>query len=138
MATAGKNFVIQVSTATGGTYTTVADIQSGSMSFAGENLDVTAFSTSPTAYRSRIQGLKDVNWDLSGFLKTTDTNGQLALRAALVNDTDIFVRALFDGTTSQYAQQQVKVASYDVSAGVDGVVEFSASLEGTGTLTITT
>lgn len=138
MATAGKSFVIQVSTATGGTYTTVADIQSASFSFAGENLDVTAFSTAPTAYRSRIQGLKDVTWEMSGFLKSTDTNGQAALRNSLVNDTDIFLRCLFQNTTADLAQQQVKVSAYDVTASVDGVVEVSISAEGTGTLTITT
>lgn len=138
MAGAGKSFVVQVSTATGGTYTTVADINSASFNFAGENLDVTSFTTAPTAYRSRIQGLKDVTWEMSGFLKSSDTNGQAAIRAALVNDTDLFCRVLFDNTTSNYAQQQVKPASYDVSANVDGPVEFSCSLEGTGTLTITT
>lgn len=138
MASAGKNLVIQVSTATGGTYTTVADITSASMSFAGENIDVTAFSTAGTSYRSRIQGLKDVTWDLSGFLKSSDTNGQAAIRAALVNDTALFARILFDNTTTNYAQQEVKVASYDVSATVDGPVETSISLEGTGSLTITT
>lgn len=137
MATAGKSFVIQVSTATGGTYTTVADINSASVNIAGENIDITAFTTS-LSYRSRIQGLKDVGWEMSGFLKTTDTNGQLALRAALVNDSDIFIRALFDNTTSNYALQQVKISSYDVNATVDGPVEFSCSAEGTGALTLTT
>lgn len=138
MAVAGKNFVVQVSTASGGTYVTVAQIQSGTVNVAGENLDVTAFSTGPTQWRSRIRGVKDISWDMSGFYSSTDASGQTAIRSALVNDTDIYMRALLDGTTSNYILQQVQVSQYQVSAAVDGVVELSLAFEGTGTPTVTT
>lgn len=138
MAIAGKNPVVQVSTATGGTYTTIGTINNFTVNIAGENLDVTAFSTSAPAYHSRIQGLKDISWDVSGFYFSTDSNGQTALRTALVNDSNLFARVLLDGTTSNLILQEIKISAYNWSASVDGTVDFSASMEGTGAPTITT
>ena len=135
MPTAGKNTLVQVSTATGGTYTTIADMNNQSASLNGENLDVTVFGAN---WHSRIQGLKDATYDVSGFWKSTDTAGQTAVRNALVNDSALFVQVLIDGTTTNYFKQEIKVASYDIASNADGVVELSMSFEGTGTPTIST
>lgn len=135
MAIAGKSLLVKVSTASAGTYTTVGQMNSASMSIAGSNLDITAFGAS---YLSRIQGLKDATYDLSGFYMSTDSSGQTAVRAALVNDSALYAQFMIDGTTGNMFAQEVKVASYDVSASVDGVVELSIGLEGTGSITIST
>lgn len=133
MATRGAAALFQVSTASAGTYTTIATMNNGSFAINGESVDVTAFAAS---YRDRIQTLKDITWDVSGFWTSTDTSGQTAVRTALANNSDLYIRCLVDGTTSNYVLQQVLVASYGVSATPDGAVELSLSFEGKGSATI--
>ena len=135
MATAGKNTLVQVSTATGGTYTTIAEMNSQSATLNGASLDVTAFGA---AWKSKIQGLKDASYQVSGFWKSTDTSGQTAVRLALVNDSTLFVRVEIDGTTTNYFLQEIKVTDYSVKSAVDGLVELSMSFDGTGAPTLST
>jgi len=135
MAVAGKNLLVKVSTASGGTYTTVGQMNSATMNIAGENFDITAFGA---GWRSRLQGVKDASYSLSGFLMSTDLSGQSAIRNALVNDSALYTQFMIDGTTNNMFQQEVKVGSYDVDASVDGVVGLSIGLEGSGAVTVAT
>jgi predicted secreted protein len=129
MATSGRNTIIQVST-NGTTWNTVAELNEGTATIEGDNQDVTRFGDS---FVRRIQGLKDASYELSGFRSPSDTNGQEAILDALLNDTTLHVKFLGDGTNG--FQQEVKVASFEESSSVDGVVEVSIELEGTGTIT---
>lgn len=135
MAVAGKNLLVKVSTASNGTYTTVGQMNSATMNIAGENFDITAFGA---GWHSRLQGLKDASYSLSGFFMTTDASGQTAVRAALINDTALFTQFMIDGTTNNMFQQEVKVGSYDTDAAVDGAVGLSIGLEGSGAVTVST
>jgi len=127
MALAGKNLVVQVSTATGGTYNTVADINSATMTHAGNTIDVSAMGTD---YIQRIMGLKDCTYSIGGFYDPTDTTGQVRIRNAWLNDTALFVAFLPDGSTG--FKQEVKVSNFEISASADGAVELSIDVEGTG------
>lgn len=129
MALKGKSVVISVST-NDSTYNTVAELNDASMSVDGDNIDITEFGDS---YINRIQGLKDVSWSLSGFYAPTDTNGQVVIRTALLNDSTLYVKVLWDGTNG--FKQLVKVSSFEVSAAVDGAVEVSIELEGSDVIT---
>lgn len=126
---AGKSVVVAAST-NDSTYNTVGSMNDVTMSFSGDNQDTTVFGD---AFIERIQGLKDVSWSLGGFYDPTDTNGQVAIRSAWLNDTAIYIRVFPNGTAG--FKQQVRVSSFEVSAGVDGTVEVSIELEGTGTVT---
>lgn len=134
--TAGKSAVVKVSTASAGTYTTVARINEVTMSHDGGTIDVTEFSSAGTSYRSRIQGLKDVTYALSGFWTSTDTNGQTAIRSAWTNDSALFVTFLPDGSTGW--KQEIKVAGIEIGATVDGEISVTYNLEGTGALSDST
>lgn len=127
---AGKNLVVSVSTTTGGTYYAVAGMNDASMSMSADNQDITVFGDT---FIAKLQGLKDVSYSLSGFYDTADTNGQIVLRDAFLNDTALFVKFLADGTNGW--KQEVKVASFDISGTVDGIVELSIELEGSATIT---
>lgn len=129
MAMAGTNSLVQVTTVAGGGsgFATVADINSASMSHAGNTNDVGAFGIT---YMQRILGIKDASYSLSGFFNPTDTNGQKALVNAWYNNTEIWVGFLPDGVAG--FKQQVRVTSIQVSASVDGVVDVQYSLTGTG------
>lgn len=131
MALAGKSLKVRVSTTAGGagTYTDVAELNSASMSQSGTNFDVSAFADT---FIKRLQGLKDASYQISGFWVPTDTNGQVALRNAWLNDTTLWVQFLPNGTAG--FKQEVKVSQIDFNASVDGAVEFSATLEGTGAI----
>jgi predicted secreted protein len=129
-ALAGKGILVRVST-DDITYNTVAGINDASASIEGDNQDITAFSEN---YISRLQGLKDTSYSLSGYFDVADTTGQLVIRNALVTNTTLYFRFLYNGTNGY--KQQVKVSSFEVSASVDGISELSIELEGTDTITI--
>jgi len=125
----GNSSRVKVSTTAGGagTYTNVAEVRDWALNEAGQNVDV---SNLDAAYAQRIQGMKDLTWSVNGFWKPGDTSGQVAIRNAWLNDSELWVQVLPDGTTG--FKQQVRVASFNITAGTDGAVEFSAELEGTG------
>jgi predicted secreted protein len=129
MAISGRNTLVQVST-NGTTWNTVAELNETTATIEGDNQDVTRFGDS---FVRRILGLKDASYELSGFRDATDTNGQEAILDALLNDTTLHVKFLGDGTSG--FQQEVKVASFEESSSVDGVVEVSIEFEGTGPVT---
>ena len=129
VATAGKNFDVLVST-DDATYYELTLCNSGSHSIAGDNQDITSFGQD---WIVRIQGLKDGTYSFGGFFDNSDTTGQIAVRNALINDSALYVKVEYDGTNGY--KQQVRVASFDTEASVDGVVEYSIELEGTGAVT---
>jgi predicted secreted protein len=132
---AGKSTVVKVSPTAGGagTYTIVASVKSATMSLAGATLDTTAFVTGGASLVSRILGLKDASYSLSGFWDSGDTNGQLAIRNSLINDSVLWIQFMPDGTTG--FKQQVIVSKFDISDAVDGMAEVSIELQGTSTIT---
>ncbi|WP_018130714.1 phage tail tube protein [Effusibacillus pohliae] len=130
MAMSGKGLRVKVATASNGPFNEVQDLNEASMSMEGDNQDITTFSSD---FIKRLQGLKDVSYSLSGFYKPSDTNGQVAIKNAFLNDTALYVQFLPDGTTG--FQQEVKVSSFEVSASADGVVEVSIEFEGSGAIT---
>jgi predicted secreted protein len=131
MAQAGKGLVIKVGTSDTGPFTTVEDMNEASMSLEGDNQDVSTFGS---AFIKRLQGLKDASYELSGFYNMTAGSQQDVIRDALLNDTELFVQFLPDGTTG--FQQEVKVSTFEPSASADGVIEQSIELEGTDAITL--
>lgn len=129
MALKGKSVVIQASS-DDTTYNTVAELNDATMSFSGDNIDITSFGDN---FINRIQGLKDNTFSLAGFYDPSDTNGQVAIRDAWLNDTAMHLQFLSDGTNG--FKQEVKISSFEISAAVDGAVEVSIEAEGTGAVT---
>lgn len=127
---AGKTNRVRVSTTVGGTYTVVAGLKSGGIEINGMSLDDSEFGVN---WHQRLQGLKDYKITLTGSYRDDDTNGQLAIKSALLNDTDLFAQVLPDGTTG--FQGQVRVAKFSVEPTVEGIIGVSIDLEGTGALT---
>lgn len=138
MALAGKSLVIKVSSAltpstsqTG--YTTVAKLNSATMEHEGTSIDVSDFSTT---VRKRLLGLTGNTYTLSGFYTSTDTNGQSLIRSSWASDTTLAVTALWDGSTG--FKQEVKVTGMSINGEVDGAVEVTYNLEGTGAVSVST
>jgi predicted secreted protein len=129
-ASAGRNLRVKVSTTSGGSYNDIAGIKSTSMNLSGGTIDVSAFGTEAV---ERIAGLKSGSYSLSGNYET-DATGQGLVRTAVQDHSSVFVRFLPNGTTGW--QQECFVSAYNVSASVDGAVEVSIELEGTGAITL--
>lgn len=130
MATSGKRFVVEVSV-DNTAWNRVAEMNDASFSIEGDAQDITAFGDE---FVRRIQGIKDTSFSMSGFANEDDLLGQRAIKLALINDTPIYCRMLYDGVNGM--SQEVKVESYECSAGVDGVAEVSMDMAGTGPVTL--
>lgn len=128
MALKGKLMKIKASN-DGTTWTDVLGLDNAQMGLGGENIDITEFGDDWTR---RIQGLKDNTFTLSGNYLPSDA-GQSMIRDALLNDTELHIQFLPDGTTG--FQQEVKVASFQPSATARGKVEINIQLEGNGPVT---
>ena len=114
----------------------VASLTSVSNSSTRDTLDVTTFDSS--CFREFIVGLGGGSIDISGFYDPTDTAGQVALETAfyagtLLNTTQKPVFSV-DGTNGFTADAYI--ASYKIDAAVGAVVNFSATLQLTGTIAV--
>lgn len=124
----GKSMTIKVGT-DGTVWNSVLGIKSASMKNGASNNDISTFGDT---FIGRLQGLKDCSYSLSGFYDSTDTTGQTVIRDAWLNDTTLWVGFLPDGSAG--FEQEVKVSSFEISGEVNGVVELSIELEGTGAI----
>lgn len=130
MALKGTDLVAEAST-NNTDFFQIGSLNDATISFSGDNLDITSFGAS---FISRIQGLKDNSFSLSGFYDPADSNGQVAIRTALINDSDLWIQFKSDGTNG--FKQKVKVATYELSAAVDGMNEISMEFEGDGSISL--
>ena len=112
------------------TYTAIGGINNVSMSHSGNSIDVGVFNVTP--FVRRILGIRDVSYSLSGFYDPSDTM-QSAIRTAWLNDSAIFIKYMpTGGAAGTGFKSKVRVGSINISASADGVVEWSADLEGDG------
>ena len=129
MVLQAKDAVAKASVTAGGAgvYTAIDELNSISMNVAGDNIDVSFFTGD---WRKRVQALKDAVYSYSGFWDPADTDGQVAIRNAMINDTELWTQFLPNGTVG--FKQEVKVAAFDIEADIQGVLTVAISLEGTG------
>lgn len=97
---------------------------------AANLLETTDFADT-TGARTRILGLKDLQVTVSGQYEAADT-GQARLRTNWASGASVFVRFLPNGTAG--FKCEMKVQDFKITASFDGVVEFSATLQGTGSI----
>ncbi len=126
MALAGKDVVVKFKTSESGPAEPIGGINNVSLSDGRANIDVTTFGAKNI---ERIAGLLDHPVTVSGFFEANDP-GQQAIRDNYLNGTDLWIQILPDGTNG--FEVKVLVSSFEISASVDGAVEFNAELESTG------
>lgn len=114
----------------------VAELNNISNAYSADSLDVTTFDSN--CLREFIAGLRSGTMDISGFYDPTDTTGQVAMFTALYNGTTLTStqkpKILWNGTNGFEADGIV--TSYTVDAAVEGVVNFSATIQLTGAITV--
>jgi predicted secreted protein len=130
MAVAGKNASFEI--VSGTTAYAIQGLNNGSITVNGETIDVTTFASG--GWIEKIKGLGSAEISLEGFWLAGDTNGQDALRSALLNGTTATMKALLDGTSGWTGD--FLVTSFEDGAEVSGEVSRSMSLESTGAITV--
>jgi predicted secreted protein len=114
----------------------VAGLNNISNPYTGDSLDVTTFQSS--CVREFIAGLKSGTVDISGFYESGDTNGQVAMFTAFLAGTKLTStqkpKFLVNGVNGFTADGII--TSYSVEATVEGTVNFSATIQLTGTIAV--
>lgn len=108
----------------------VDGINSVSYSPSLDLLDVTDFKDT-TGTKLKLAGLKDGSVSLSGDLEMADAP-QALLRTAGGDGSSVWITIHFNpsgAASSKGFQVECKVESFEISASVDGKVEFTASLQ---------
>ena len=128
---AGKLNRAKVGTTSGGTFYTVAGVKQSPLELDGAVIDDSEFGVD---WQQKLQGLKNFKVSLSGSYRPSDTNGQVAIRSAFINGTELWVQILPDGSNG--FKGQVIVTKFAVEPSVDGMSSVSIELEGTGAITL--
>jgi len=114
----------------------VAGLTSISNPVSADSLDVTVFNA--TAMRDFIAGLRSGTIDVSGYYESGDTTGQVAMMTAMLAGTKLTStqkpKILWDGTKG-FTGDGI-ITSLTIDAAVDGIVNWSASIQLTGTIAV--
>lgn len=114
----------------------VAELNNISNPLTADSLDVTTFDSS--CLREFIAGLRSGTIDISGFYDPSDTTGQVAMFTAFLAGTTLETtqqpKILWDGVNG--LQADGVITSLTVDAAVEGLVNFSATIQLTGTITV--
>lgn len=124
---AGHLVFVGLSSSYGGAYTEIGALSSASLTRDRTVLDLTNFKDT-SAHKLKMMGLKDTKLELSGNRDLADAQ-QSALSSRYDDGASTFIEIGWDGST--FKKGEFKVSNFSEKASVDGVVEFSASLEGT-------
>ena len=114
----------------------VAGLTSISNPITADSLDVTVFNA--TCMRDFIAGLRSGTMDVSGYYESGDTNGQVAMFTAMLAGTKLTgaqkPKILWNGVNG-FTGDGI-VTSLTVDAAVDGIVNFSATIQLSGTIAV--
>lgn len=131
---AGRKARLYVSTTLGGQYTLVAGLTSITLEIDGATVDDSEFGDN---WGQVLAGLSTWKISASGNMRAADTNGQLAIKSALLNGTDLFAKYLpDDGTTAGIGTNgQVIPAKFTYTPAVTGGQALAIELTGSGAAT---
>lgn len=114
----------------------VAGLTSISNPYTADSLDVTTFQSNNV--REFIAGLRSGTMEISGYYESGDTNGQTAMFTAFLAGTKLTTtqkpKVLWNGVNGFTADGII--TAYNVDATVEGTVNFSATIQLTGTIAV--
>jgi hypothetical protein len=113
----------------------IAEIRSYSLEETADTAEDTSMGDSYRTFKTTLKawtGSVDVYWD------ETDTNGQVALVVGAEVTANFYPEGASAGTSEKYYTGTAIVTGKTVTASFDGMVESTITLQGTGTLTLST
>lgn len=113
-------------------FTTVAKLTSTTLNISQAVVEQTSKDDAPNRQLLANTGIRSFSAEIAGFWDggTTQEAMDTKLRAGTINSFQ-----LTDGTNTYAGEMQV--TAFSLTGGVDDVVTFTATLEGTGTITYT-
>lgn len=114
----------------------VAEINDATFTINGEIVDISSFDSA--GWRERLLNLRDATISISGFYSDGDTDGQVALRTAILTQAlveDVKVLADVNTATSGFICDAY-VESFEISAAVEGTVTVSITLQSSGPISV--
>ncbi len=119
----GADFTISVAAiATPTVFSPVGDMNSYRR---GSSRDVTAHSVFGRLLQYKIQGRRDQTMEIAGFLTLADA-GQVLLRTAELNNTNVVIKILFNATDG--FTQQCSVSAFTNDADPDDLLPYGFTL----------
>ena len=111
----------------------VAEVRSFSINQTADTVEDTTMGDTA---RTRLVTLTSFDGSLDVFWDETDTNGQVALGVG--SNVTLALYPEGDGAGDTYYSGTANVTGVSISTSVDGMVEASITVEGSGALTTTT
>ncbi len=111
----------------------VAEVRSFSINQTADTVEDTTMGDTA---RTRLVTLTSFDGSLDVFWDETDTNGQVALAPGSNVTLELYPEG--DSTGDTYYSGSVNVTGLSISTSVDGMIEASITVEGTGALTTAT
>lgn len=112
----------------------VAELRSVTNSVTGEELDITTFDSG--VFKEFIQGLVSGQFDISGYYDPTDSTGQGSIISNMLAATSLTLpKVLVDGTNGFQSATGIGT-NFAITGAVDGLVEFSATIRMSGTISV--
>ena len=113
----------------------IAEIRSYSLEETADTAEDTSMGDAYRTFKTTLKawtGSVDVFWD------ETDTNGQVALVVGAEVTANFYPEGASAGVSEKYYTGSAIVTGKTVTASFDGMVESTITLQGTGTLTLST
>jgi len=113
----------------------IAEIRSYSIEETADTVEDTSMGDTYRTFKTTLKGWSgsvDVFWD------ETDTNGQVAMVVGTEVTANFFPEGAAAGQTEKYYSGTAIVTGRTVTGSFDGMVESTITLQGTGTLTLST
>ena len=123
----GRNGIIYLNLASGGTPEPIAFLNSWSIKMATDTAEVTAFADTNKTY---IAGLPDASGDFSGYYDDASVQTYTAASDGIARKMYLYPSTL---KTTQYFYGSV-IADFSADAKVDGAVTMSASWKAAGNI----
>lgn len=135
---AGKNLLLQRSADGGSTWTTVADCRTTDGNFAREAVDGTHKGSN--SFRDLVPdaGIKSLDLSIEGVFSDDSTQRQLLTDLLGGTLEDYRLVDISSSGVSQAYEGTFQVVSYDLGGAYNDAQTFSASLQSSGAVTVTT
>lgn len=134
----GNNGVVKIDNASG-TPTAVAAVRNFSVEITSDTIETTAMGQETRSYvrgLSSWSGSADIYFDAANLTGGANVIAALIPTGGAVGDAPITVEFYTNNTAGKFAGEAI-VTGYTVNSSMDGMVEASISIQGSGSCTFT-
>ena len=134
----GNNGVVKIDNAAG-TPTVVASVRNFSVDVTSDTIETTTMGVDARTYLSGLSswsGSADIYFDSANYTGGASAIAALNPTAIAVGAGTVTAEFFLDGSSSKFSGECI-ITGFSVSSSMDGMVEASISLQGSGAVTFT-